>query len=66
MGEYPMGMTVKQLKNIIKDWPEEDDNGDDSEVFLVTGLNLSGPATTVENLNGTDILLGWNMSEPNA
>ena len=58
MTEYPMGMTVKQLKNIIKDWPEEDDNGDDSEVFLVTGLNLSGPVTEVCRLNSTDILFG--------
>ena len=66
MTEYPMGLTVKQLKDIIKDWPEEDHMGEDSEVFLCTGVNRSGPVTTVENLNGTDILFGWNMSELNA
>jgi len=41
--EYPQGMTVRELKELIRDWPEEDEFGNETDVFIETGKNLSGP-----------------------
>ena len=44
-------MTVKELKELIKDWPEEDWIGDPTEVWVETGRNLSSPVTIAGSLN---------------
>jgi hypothetical protein len=52
------GITVKELKEFIKDWPEVDDNGDPYEVWFQTGRGLSSVCTEVCKLNGGDIHIG--------
>ena len=45
-------MTVKQLKEIIKDWPEVNlDNGEETEVWVETGWCRSSPITCAVPLN---------------
>lgn len=67
--EIPNGLTVKQLKGIIKDWPETNDMGEPCEVWMETGRGLSSPVSTVWPLNKrvadqgahvADILFGVN------
>ncbi len=48
-------MTVKELKEIIKDWPEYDQYGEPSEVWMETGQGLSSPVVCAIQLNSTDI-----------
>ena len=48
---YKNGMTVKELKELVKDWPEEDRMGDPTEVWVETGENLSSPVTIAGTLN---------------
>lgn len=56
-----MAITVKELKEIIKDWPDENSMGEPTEVWIETGCNLSSPVVNVWNLNtrhgASDILL---------
>lgn len=49
--EFKNGMTVKELKELIKDWPEEDWLGDPTGVWVETGRNLSSPVTIAGSLN---------------
>jgi hypothetical protein len=67
--EFPNGMTVKELKEVIKQWPEVDEHtGEDCEVWITTGKNLSSPVICVYPLNlrmnngkaSYDILLDTN------
>lgn len=46
-----MGITVSKLKRHIKDWPERDDCGNETTVWVETGNNLSGPCNSMEVLN---------------
>ena len=55
--EYKKGLTVKELKKLIKHWAEKDANGNDNEVWIETGNGLSSVVTEVVRLNQTDILL---------
>jgi DNA polymerase sigma len=69
--QFPHGLTVKQLKDLIKDWPEVDEMGDPCEVWLGTLNGYSNICTEVSSLNlcsftdGTvakesaDLLLGF-------
>jgi len=57
--QYELGMTVKDLKILIKDWPEYDACGELTEVFVETGFCLSGPVIEACTLNNTDILFRW-------
>lgn len=50
-------MSIRELKEIIKDWPEVSDDGDPSEVWITTGINLSSQCVRFELLNRSDILL---------
>ena len=50
-GVFKNGMTVKDLKVFIKDWPEEDWHGDPTEVWIETGKNLSSPIIFATKLN---------------
>jgi hypothetical protein len=56
--EFEMGMTVRDLKELIKDWPETDKYGEPAEVWVETTPGLSSPVRLATTLNGTDILLG--------
>jgi len=49
--DYPKGMTVKELKQIIQDWPEEDIEGEPTKVWIGTGAMLSSVVTEVSPLN---------------
>lgn len=51
LNEYRNGMTVKELKELIRDWPEEDWQGDPTGVWIETGRNLSSPVTCAGMLN---------------
>jgi hypothetical protein len=51
-------ISVKKLREILKDWPDTDSCGEASEVWIETGRNLSSPVLEVSQLNETDILLG--------
>lgn len=44
-------MTVKELKEIIRDWPEIGVDGEPTEVWVTTGDMLSSPATMCVHLN---------------
>lgn len=45
------GMTVKDLKELIKNWPETDCYGEPCEVWITTGECLSSPVSHAEVLN---------------
>lgn len=44
-------LTVRALKDIIKDWPETDKYGDDCEVWMTTGFCASSPVINACPLN---------------
>jgi hypothetical protein len=49
---FPNGLTVRELKQLIRDWPEVDEyTGEDREVWLGTGEGYSSPARSVWELN---------------
>lgn len=54
--DFPNGLTVKELKALISDWPELDAMGELSEVWIATGQNLSSPVIEVSQLNSTDLI----------
>lgn len=45
------GITVRKLKELIADWPEEDQYGDETEVWLSTGAHTNSPLVEVCPLN---------------
>jgi len=49
--ESDSGITVKKLKEILKDWPEVDESGNPTEVWLETGRMLSSICMSVDILN---------------
>ena len=48
---FPNGMTVAELKAIIRDWPETDEHGNPCEVWLGKSGGLSNQARKAEPLN---------------
>ena len=44
-------MTITEFKEIVKDWPETDINGEETEVWLQNKDNTSRPLKTVTPLN---------------
>ncbi len=44
-------LTVKELKKIIADWPEENRDGEPTEVWISTGIFLSSQCTSFDRLN---------------
>ena len=54
--EYPNGMTVAELKAMIRDWPETDEYGEPCEVWICNGSGLSKHArrATPLNLRGSE------------
>jgi len=52
MRDYPSGLTVRELKDAIKDWPEINEHtGEECEVWLTTGDSLTSIATGITPLN---------------
>lgn len=63
---FDEGITVKELKEIIKDWPETRADGTPTEVWLSNAAGVSNPAVELSTLNvdeneACDIILshGW-------
>ena len=51
------GITIRQLKEFIKDWPEIDPyNGEEFELWVETSDGLSSPVQSVVRLNTADII----------
>ena len=55
------GITIKELKQIINSIPETDENGEDYEVWIESGLGLYSIVTYAGKLNhrhdGSDLIL---------
>lgn len=45
------GITVRKLKELIANWPEEDQYGDETEVWLSTGAYTTSPLIEICPLN---------------
>lgn len=56
------GITIRQLKNLVKDLPEIDDSGEDYELWIenTDGSNLSNVATEIWKLNQGDLIIKIN------
>jgi len=52
------GVTVRQLKEYVKDLEEVDANGDDYEVWVSSGEYTSNPVKIVCRLNEGDLFIG--------
>lgn len=44
-------MTITKLKAIIADWPETNQDGEPTEVWIETGIGLSSLVETLHKLN---------------
>lgn len=57
MKQFDQAMTVKELKDYVRDLPEVGSNGEPYEVWVGTGKYLSSPVVLVCRLNEGDMLL---------
>lgn len=59
--EFKNGMTIRELKELVKDLPERDEERDeDYEVWMSgSGRGLSSPVLSVCPLNAGDILFEY-------
>lgn len=60
---FPNGLTVKELKELIKDWPETDKDGNASEVWIETEFGVSNVVKEVWPLNETDMLFECDVTK---
>lgn len=51
------GMTVRALKDLVRDWPETDDRGDPTEVWIGTRDNLSNQVHEACELGDGSLIL---------
>ncbi len=51
MREFSTVLTVRELKELIKDWPEKNKYNEDCEVWVETGKGLSSPVVLISPLN---------------
>ncbi|AZU98451.1 hypothetical protein BZF66_05695 [Salmonella enterica] len=49
--EFPDGVSVRELKELIKDWPEVRENGEDTMVYLGDGNGYSNQAIEVSTID---------------
>lgn len=49
--DFMNGMTVRELKALVADWPEEDQDGEPTTVWLKTAPTLSSVVTSATSLN---------------
>lgn len=70
MKKFPNGLTVKELKELLTDWPETNEDGEPTEVWIETERGLSSIVTKVWPLNkrehSTDLLLESHAPSPEA
>jgi hypothetical protein len=52
-------LTIKELKEFIRDLPEVDEDAEDYEVWIGNGDGLSNCATTIHKLNYGDIIIDF-------
>ena len=52
-----MAITIRELKEYVKDMPEVDEYGDDFEVWVETKPNLTSPAVGLIKLNQGDLCI---------
>jgi len=64
-GPYPFvrGMTVKELKELVKDWPEVTNYGEPTEVWIETGRGWSSPVVVAMALNLRDMEDGTKTAD---
>jgi 6-phosphogluconate dehydrogenase (decarboxylating) len=57
------GITIKQLKELVKDLPEKDEYGDDFEVWVMStdGSRTSSIAKSVNQLNIGDLIINIDV-----
>lgn len=55
---FPNGMKIRDLKSLVANCPLHDEQGEDFEVWMMTGDGLSSPVMNMSSLNRGDILLG--------
>lgn len=48
---FEYGLTVKQLKEYIRDWPEKNAYGEPTTVWMSTGKNLTSQVKALVPLN---------------
>ena len=48
---FPNGLTVRELKELIKEWPETDDVNGDCEVWIDNKDGTSSPVHSIWPLN---------------
>ena len=48
---YPTGLTVKELKELIRYWPEKHVNGENTEVWISYPGGVSNIVTIISPLN---------------
>ena len=53
------GITIKQLKELVKDLPEQDENGEDFEFWVMNtdGSSMSNVAKSIMQLNRGDLIV---------
>ena len=53
------GITIKQLKELVKDLPETDSSGDDFELWVMSPYvkGLSNAAVKINTLNAGDLII---------
>lgn len=56
------GITIKELKELIKNLPETDEFGENYEVWIETQNGFSSPVTLIQKLNAGDILISRHDS----
>lgn len=55
------GVTVKELKAILENWPDVDSNGEDSQVWMYSNYGSSSPVIDISKLNETDIIFDYEV-----
>jgi hypothetical protein len=56
------GITIKELKELVKDLPEQDENGEDFELWVMNtdGSSMSNVAKSIIQLNRGDLIVEIN------
>jgi len=51
-------LTVRELKELLQDVPDQDASGEESEVWMMTGESLSSPIRNIAPLSNGGIVFG--------
>lgn len=55
--EFKNGLTVKELKELIKEWPETNSDGSDTQVYLGDAGGYSNVAVELSTLDESDLFI---------